>query len=504
MSELISVNTTTNVLKKAVSGSFFQIGGRFLLRSVKLVRTIIVARFLFPDDVGLFVLASSLLGLAELFLQSGFQSALVQRAEVMRTHLDGVWTIHCIKNIFLGALVYLTAPYAGAFFEEESLVAILEALSLLYIIECLVNIGTVLLQKEMRFGKQLMYDSSYVLTETVATIICAYLMRDVWALVYGALIGRLASVVFSYTFHTYRPRLTMDFSGALELFTFSKWVWITSIFIFILSKIDAFFIGKFLTVSDLGYYQLALSLALIPAVEISRSLATVLFPLFSKLQEQKVLLAHAFTYAYQSIAAVTVPMAVGLHVLAVPIVYTIYGTQWESMIPLLSLLAFYGMGKSFEYVFISYFNSIGKPKIVSQVTILQSIVLIGTIYPCIVFAGIQGVVFALLLTTIASTLLFVGTLVRHRVGVATADVVYLGVPIIASLFMWCVLKAVVWYLAPSLGSLIMSIILGALVYLIVFWMIDRAVGRRYAGILLRILDTMQEKPLQQYIRKIVA
>jgi O-antigen/teichoic acid export membrane protein len=274
-----------NLKQKTIRGSLFQVFGRFSLRFLKVIRTIIIARFLFPEDVGLFVLASILLGLTEIFLQSGFQSALVQRDVVERRHLDGVWTIHCVKNLLLGIGVYSTAPLFASFFNNDALIPILQVLALLYIIESVVNIGTILMQKEMQFGRQLLYDASYVLTELVATVIFAYFLRDVWALVYGALVGRFASVVFSYVFHEYRPRLTKDFSGARELFTFGRWIWLTSIFIFISTKLDSFFIGKFLSVKDLGFYQLALSLALLPAVEVSRSLATVLFPLFSKIQK---------------------------------------------------------------------------------------------------------------------------------------------------------------------------------------------------------------------------
>ncbi len=484
MKSEVTQNPTAILKGKAITGSFFQIFGRFSLRAVKILKTIVIARFLFPEDVGLFVLASSLLGFAEFLLQSGLQSALIQREVITKNHLDGVWTVHFIKNVFLGILVYLLAPYAATFFEQEALVSILRTLALLYAIESFVNIGTVLIQKEMRFGKQFLYDASYVVTEIIATTILAYIMRDVWALVYGALIGRLASVIFSYTFHEYRPRITSDLSGVRDLFTFSKWIWITSIFIFLASKVDTLFIGKFLTIEDLGHYQLALSLALVPATEISRSLATVLFPLFSNIQENKDLLSRVFEYAYQCVGAITIPLAVALFIFSTPIITLLYGVHWIDMIPLLKLLSIYGLLRSFEYVLVAFLNSIGKPRIVSYATIMQSIALTILLYPCISYSGISGVVMALIGTSFVSvTYLFI-SIQRNVAGVSFLSFLSVGVPVVASLITACII-ATVLYMVPTVGVLLLLVMLAsaACIYGISFVLIDRAFGGRYFDII---------------------
>lgn len=487
-------HTNGDLKKKAVFGGLYQVNGRFLLRFVKIVRTIIIARFLFPEDVGLFVLASSLLGVTELFLQTGFQSAIVHRAEVLRKHLDGVWTLNLVKNLFLGSVVYSSAPWCADFFGNEALTDVLQVLSLIYFIESFVNIGTVLIQKEMRFGRQLAYDSSYVLTEVVATIVCAYFLRDVWALVYGAILGRLASVVFSYVFHEYRPRVTFDFSGAGELFIFSKWVWFTSICVFVSGKIDIFSISKFLTLDDLGHYQLALSLALLPAVEISRSLATVLFPLFSSLQTTADRLHNAFLHAVHIIAAVTVPMSAGIFILSHEIISVLYGDVWIQSAPLLKIFALYGILKSFEYVFTSFFNSVGAPKVVMVGSVMQTVILIMSIVPLILHFGIVGAPIALVCASFINTIYFMYSMKHYGFKHTTRLFGYCLVPILASLSMGIFLTVLLSQeIHISILYLCVHVMVGLCVYGVAFLLIDRLFGKHYYHLIDMITSGKLEK-----------
>lgn len=478
-----TVQTGTGELslkQKTVRGSLYQVLGRFFLRFLKVVKTITIARFLFPDDVGLFVLASLIIGLTEMFLQSGFQAAIVQRDVVERRHLDGVWTVHCIKNILLGVGIYFGAPLVATFFATDALTPVLQVLAFLYLIESVVNIGTILIQKEMRFGRQLLYDSSYVLTELVATVIFAYFLRDVWALVYGALVGRLASVVFSYVFHEYRPKFTSDFSGARELFTFGRWIWLTSIFLFIASKLDSFFIGKFLSIKDLGLYQLALSLALIPAVEVSRSLATVLFPLFSKIQGNSELFHGVVIQSFKIVGLVTIPMATGLYILSDPIVRVIYGVMWEPAIPILKVLSIFGLLKSLEYVCIAFIQSSGKPKIVSYSTIFQVIFLTILLYPSIQIFGVIGVGVVLSIGTFISILYFLVISIRLLHMQGNMSLIVLSIPLFSSAVMAVVLIVCMEYFSPvGAIALFLYIVAGAVIYSFTTLIVDWYTGKQY-------------------------
>src|SRR5690606_11490410 len=131
---------------------------RFLTRGLQFIRTIVIARLLFPSDIGLFALASLSLAAVAVFVQLGFNSAIIQEKNDVRKYLDNAWTAGVLRGIFLGGLMFFGASWFGDFFSSSEVVPLIKALGILALIEGMDNIGIVLLQKEMAMNKQFFYN----------------------------------------------------------------------------------------------------------------------------------------------------------------------------------------------------------------------------------------------------------------------------------------------------------------------------------------------------------
>lgn len=388
---------------RTLRGSIIQFSSRFLFRGLKFIRTIVVAKLLFPDDVGLFAVATLCLGFVDTFIQPGFQSALVQRSEITREHLNGVWTLNVIRGVVLGGLFFLSAPFIAEFFDEPKLVAVIKVLSLIKVLDGFSNIGTVLFQRDMEFGKKLFYELSYNLAEIITVCVAVFFIPNVWALVAGALAYYVAVLTLSYVFHSYRPWFTTDFTAVGELFQFGKWLWLGSILTFFVSSGDYFFVGKFIGTEILGYYQLAFSLALLPAYEIARSLSGVFFPLFSRLKDSRNRLIDAFVRISRIMLLIILPLSVGLYVLKDPVVRLLYGERWLPMLPIMGPLILYGVVKTVEYLLTPILMGAGYSKITTLTTAVQGAGMLATIFPLMHLYGVQGVTYSLLFSVALST-----------------------------------------------------------------------------------------------------
>ena len=419
--------------KKVLRGSILQFSSRFLFRGLKFIRTIVVAKLLFPEDVGLFALASLCLGFVDTFIQPGFQNALVQRSEITKEHLNGVWTLNVIRGVVLGGLFFLSAPLIASFFDEPRLIAVVQVLSLIKVFDGFSNIGTVLFQRDMEFGKKLLYELSYNLTEIIAVCVAVLFIPNVWALVIGNLAYYVAVLILSYVFHTYRPSFTLDFTAVRELFNFGKWLWLGSILTFFVSSGDYFFVGKFIGTETLGYYQLAFSLALLPAFEIARSLSSVFFPLFSKLKDSRSRLIDAFVRISRIMLLVIFPLSIGLYVLKDPVVRLLYGERWLPMLPIMGPLILYGVVKTIEYLLTPILMGAGHSKITTLTTATQGAVMLVTIFPLVNLFGVQGVPYSLLFSVVISTIIM-GIVFLRTFRINYKTIVSLGVvPVSTSL-----------------------------------------------------------------------
>ncbi len=465
--------------------SALQFVSKIFLRGLKFIRTIILAQLLFPEDFGLFVLASVCMGFVDTFVQSGFQNALVQKEVVERNHLDGAWTLHVFKGLFLGGMMFAGAPLMAHFFNEPRLTDIIQVLSLMLVIDGFINTGTVLLQKEFKFGKKLLYDFSYNLAEMIAVVIAAWLMPNVWALVIGTLAGRVAALVFSYVFHAYRPRFTLRFEGARELFQFGKWVWLGAILSFFVSRGDGIAIGKLISPEALGYYQLAFSLALLPALEIVRSLGVVFFPLFARLKDSREKLEDAFIKTTRMVLVAILPVSVGLYVLAYPLVEVLYGARWLPMVPMLHILIVYGILKSIEYILTPVLLGVGFPKIPTISMAVHGAVMLFTIIPLTRWYGTEGTALSLLVAACVSTGVLGFLFYRHVQISLLKTIGVIGSPLLSSAGMSIVLfffmRAFEIHTTALIGA---TVLVGAVTYGLLLFVCDRMTGNQIRNSLL--------------------
>ncbi len=90
--------------------------------------TIVLARLLTPGDYGLFAMALSILAFVEIFQEFGLGAAIIQRQQVTREQLNGVFWIVVGASALLTAFVFLPADVAGAFYAEPQLPALLRVL----------------------------------------------------------------------------------------------------------------------------------------------------------------------------------------------------------------------------------------------------------------------------------------------------------------------------------------------------------------------------------------
>lgn len=398
--------------QKVAKGGVWVFGLRITNRLFGLVRTIILARLLSPNDFGLFGIAFLAISTLECFTQTGFSAALVQKKEDIKEYLNTAWSVQIIRGLILAAILYLISPYVAVFFKETRVVPILQILALSVAIGGFRNIGVVYFQKELEFNKQFIYSFTVTLAGIGVAIPAAFILRSVWALVFGSLAGSIASVVMSYIIHPYRPHLSKDLAKAKELFGFGKWILGSSILVFLITQGDDIFVGKLLGVTMLGFYQMAYRISNLPATEITHVISQVTFPAYSKLQDNLPKLREAYLKVLQFTAFLSFPIAGLMLVLAPDFTRIFLGEKWMPMVPAMMVLVFAGLVRSMAATTGPIFQAVGKPKIITKWQPVRLFVLVALIYPFSIQWGILGTSLAVFLSNLVSSTGFSVMVVR--------------------------------------------------------------------------------------------
>lgn len=408
---------------------------RVIIKSLSIVRTIIIARLLFPNDIGLFGLASLVLTTVEVFFQTGFNAAIIQSQDDVEKHLDSVWTVNVIRGLSLFTLVYFVAPFAAIFFNNVQAIVYIRVLAALFLIQGFENIGILLYHKELRFHKQFLYDVLGPVIQIVVVIIAASILHNTWALIIGALIGRASFLVLSYIYHPFRPRFRFDLTGARHLFKFGKWIALTGILSYFVGQGDSLTIGRLLTPSDLAYYSMAFALGTLPATEVVNAMGDIFFPLYANIKNDLERLKSAFLRISRVIYSLMIPACVGILVLSRPIVHFVYGERWLPMVPILTVVVFYGLIRSFEYLANPLLQGIGKPHTTLINLLLQALVMFSIIVPLTIRYGAVGTAWAMLIGLLVAVI-FLMQKVKAEVHFGFTTLIATSwVPVLASLVM---------------------------------------------------------------------
>jgi len=390
--------------QKAVQGGFWVFFTRIAGRAFSLIRLIILARLLAPEDFGLMGIALLSLATLETFSETGFQQALIQKKGKINQYLNPAWTALVLRGIILFLLLFLITPYAALFFKTPSAIPIIRLISLALLVQGFANIGLVFFKKNLDFKKQFLYEISGTLADFLVAVTAALLFRSVWALAFGFLAGSLARVTVSYLLHPFRPKFDFDFKKGQELFFFGKWVLGSSVLMFLIFQGDDVFVGRFLGVTALGFYQMAYKLSSLPATEISQVIAQVTFPAYTKIQDDLTRLKKAFFQVLRMVALFSFPLAFCLFFLATPLTKIFLGEKWLPMVPAMQILVLAGFLRSLAATTGAVFYAVGQPKIETRWEVIQLIVLALAIYPLALKDGLRGVAGAVLLSTLVATL----------------------------------------------------------------------------------------------------
>ena len=371
-------------------GGVWVFSGRIIRRVLGLLRTIILARLLSPNDFGLFGIALLTMSILDTFSQTGFRQALIQKKGDTRSYLDTAWTIGIIRAIAIAAIIFCAAPLVAAFFNTPPAGAVLRVIGLAIIVQSLCNITVVCFEKELEFHKYFAYQIAGTVVDLGVSVTAALIFCSVWAIIAGCLAGNIAMCVASYVIDPYRPRLRLDVAKAKELFGFGKWILGSSVLIFLLTQGDDIFVGKLLGATMLGFYQMAYRISNLPATEYSHLIATVMFPAYSKFRDNMPKLRKAYLGVLQLTSYLSVPIAGLIFVLSPDFTRIFLGEKWTPMVPAMMVLALYGMLRAIGATTGVVFMAVGRPKIRTKIATGQLILLAVLIYPLTARWGITG------------------------------------------------------------------------------------------------------------------
>lgn len=105
--------------QRTVMGGLWVAALNWTTKLLGLISLFVLTNLLGSTKWGLLGIASLVISTLTVFTQTGFQTALIQKRDDARDYLDTAWTIELIRGICLCLILWITAPWAALFFDQD-------------------------------------------------------------------------------------------------------------------------------------------------------------------------------------------------------------------------------------------------------------------------------------------------------------------------------------------------------------------------------------------------
>jgi O-antigen/teichoic acid export membrane protein len=464
----------SRITRKAGRGIFWNFLTYGLGKGVILLTTSILARLLTKDDFGLVAIAVVVTNFLSIAKDLGVGAALIQRREDVDEAANTVFTINLILGLFLSAIVIPLAPLCALYFKDPMITPVLRWLGVSFAINALGAVHVVMLTRELDYRRKFIPDMGNTIIKGVASIGLAYAGFGVWSLVYGQILGALASVILVWIIFPWRPRLTLNRQITRTLMKFGVSATLGDALSVFIDNLDYLIVGRVFGLVALSIYTLAYRLPEMLLIGNLWVMKGVTFPAFSSIQDKPAEMRRGVLASIRLIQLIVVPISLGLLIAADPIIRVVFGEQWLEAIPVLRVLAVYAWVYSVGYHIGDVYKAIGRPDILLKLTILTLIVIVPSLFIGSRFGMIGiawGHLFAVLIRRIVSL-----TLATRFVKVSIVDIVKELKPAFLGGLAMAPVTLAVLYLTSNVNpflQLALVVLAGAVSYLAILWWVER-------------------------------
>lgn len=306
---------------------------------VTLATMAVISRILTPAQIGLFLVASSLVILIEGFRDFGVAACIIQERDLARPMVRTAFTIMALLSMGLGLSVWLLSDVAAGYYGDPELGRMIRIAAFAFIAAPISNPLLALLRREMAFGRIAVVSITAAVLNAVAAISLALLgfgaFSLVWASLLSAALTAAGALIANPAFWVFRPSL----SAWRRVVPFGAWSSVITLLSMLFDSLPRLVLGRILGFDAVGLFARAVSLSQMPERLMLSAVQPVVLPALAARVRENASLKEPYLLGIAHITALQWPALVVLALMAEPIVALLLGSQWTESVPLVRIVA---------------------------------------------------------------------------------------------------------------------------------------------------------------------
>ena len=144
----------TSLQSKTASGIFWTFLEQFGCRGISILVTILLARFLAPEDYGLIAMTSVFFAFANALMDAGFGQALIRKKDATQADYATIFYTNIALGLLAYGILFFSAHAIADFYTEPRLIPLVRIVGLVVVINSLQLVQVVDLTRRLDFKTQ--------------------------------------------------------------------------------------------------------------------------------------------------------------------------------------------------------------------------------------------------------------------------------------------------------------------------------------------------------------
>ena len=313
---------------------------RFGVQGIQFILQIILARLLLPEHYGVLAIMIIFTTLANVFIQNGFSTSLIQNKDVTEEDFSSVLWVTLLTAVVFYGIIFVFSPVIAQFYNMPELTSPLRVLALMILPGALNSVQLAKLSREMDFKKVFLSNIGAIIVSGIVGITVALLGGGLWALVVPTMLNVfLATLVMSFT-SKLKIKLVLNIKRVKVLFSYGWKLLVSSLIDTLYQDLQGLVIGKKYNSATLGYFNRGKQFPQYIMFSINGAVQSVMLPAMSEKQENSSEVKQLMRRSMMFSAYIVFPMMAGLAAVAQALVQLLLTNAWLPCVPYLQIYCF--------------------------------------------------------------------------------------------------------------------------------------------------------------------
>jgi O-antigen/teichoic acid export membrane protein len=321
------VTASDKGVRRALAFSFIE---RWLGIIIALGSNVLLARLLSPEQVGIFSVSLSVIGVAQVLRDFGVMNYLIQEKDLQEDSLRTAFGLSLILGTALFLIVVVAAPWVAAFYREPTVRDTLWVCSINFLLLPFSTVTMALLRREMAFRSLAIIGLSSAGIGALVSVGLAWAGGGVMALALGALTTNVVNCVGAWIARPDGARLRPNLKAWRRLMRFGAQSSLSGVVTSVSMDVNDLAVGKVMGFEPVAIISKAQGLMQLFHRDVMTAIRNVAFPAYAKAVREGHDLEAQYLTSVTHVTAVAWPFYGFVSLYALETLRLLFGHQWDA------------------------------------------------------------------------------------------------------------------------------------------------------------------------------